>query len=220
MAWWAVCPLERSRRRRILFDWNGQARPTDLKPPSTSSSRSRRRRARRGGAAPRRADHDLRRARSALEPARPTPAGLGVSRGARWGFCFERSFDVIVALLGILKAGAAYLPLEQSYPQDRLDLHAGGCRSLPHRHPIEPGERPFGSPGSEVPSRREQDAPPASGPGSGEEPAASDSMCLRHLHFGLDGEAERSALPPPGREQAGCAWTMRGPGPRHADAQR
>ncbi|MBL4659210.1 MAG: amino acid adenylation domain-containing protein [Alcanivoracaceae bacterium] len=37
------------------------------------------------------------------------------------GLCFERSLDMMVALLAILKAGAAYLPLDPSYPKDRLD---------------------------------------------------------------------------------------------------
>ena len=37
------------------------------------------------------------------------------------GLCVERSIDMLVGLLGILKAGAAYLPLDPSYPADRLD---------------------------------------------------------------------------------------------------
>ncbi|HZE69985.1 MAG TPA: amino acid adenylation domain-containing protein [Pyrinomonadaceae bacterium] len=36
------------------------------------------------------------------------------------GVCIERSVELLVALLGILKAGAAYLPLEPDYPADRL----------------------------------------------------------------------------------------------------
>src|SRR5439155_8100616 len=38
------------------------------------------------------------------------------------GICIERSVDMIVGLLGILKAGAAYLPLDPSYPAKRLSL--------------------------------------------------------------------------------------------------
>jgi amino acid adenylation domain-containing protein len=34
--------------------------------------------------------------------------------------CAERSLDLVVGLLGILKAGAAYLPLDPEYPPDRL----------------------------------------------------------------------------------------------------
>src|SRR5262249_19756509 len=36
------------------------------------------------------------------------------------GLCADRSLDLVVGLLGILKAGSAYLPLDPAYPQDRL----------------------------------------------------------------------------------------------------
>jgi amino acid adenylation domain-containing protein len=36
------------------------------------------------------------------------------------GVCLPRTADMIVALLGILKAGAAYVPLDPRYPKDRL----------------------------------------------------------------------------------------------------
>ena len=36
------------------------------------------------------------------------------------GLCMERSLEMVVALLGILKAGAAYVPLDPSYPRDRI----------------------------------------------------------------------------------------------------
>ncbi|MFC5743626.1 non-ribosomal peptide synthetase [Dyella tabacisoli] len=36
------------------------------------------------------------------------------------GLCVERSFDMVIGLFGILKAGAAYLPLDESYPEERL----------------------------------------------------------------------------------------------------
>ena len=37
------------------------------------------------------------------------------------GLCVERSLDMIIGILGILKAGAAYVPLDPDYPQDRLE---------------------------------------------------------------------------------------------------
>ncbi|WP_193173806.1 non-ribosomal peptide synthetase [Nisaea nitritireducens] len=45
---------------------------------------------------------------------------VGLSDGALVAVCLERSPELIVTLLGILKAGAAYLPLDPTYPADRL----------------------------------------------------------------------------------------------------
>ncbi|MFI6340987.1 amino acid adenylation domain-containing protein [Streptomyces sp. NPDC050535] len=45
---------------------------------------------------------------------------LGVRPEVVVGLCVERSCDMIVALLGILKSGGAYLPLDQDHPADRL----------------------------------------------------------------------------------------------------
>jgi amino acid adenylation domain-containing protein len=45
---------------------------------------------------------------------------LGIGPEARVGVCMERSAELIVALLGILKAGAAYVPLDPAYPAERL----------------------------------------------------------------------------------------------------
>lgn len=44
----------------------------------------------------------------------------GVARGEFVGLCMERSTDLIVAMLAILKAGAAYVPMDPTYPADRL----------------------------------------------------------------------------------------------------
>lgn len=45
---------------------------------------------------------------------------LGVGRGCFVGLLLERSAEVPVALLAILKAGAAYVPLDPDYPPDRV----------------------------------------------------------------------------------------------------
>jgi amino acid adenylation domain-containing protein len=47
-------------------------------------------------------------------------AGFGGER--RVGVLLERSCEMVISLLGILKAGAAYLPLEPSLPADRLQF--------------------------------------------------------------------------------------------------
>jgi non-ribosomal peptide synthetase component F len=48
----------------------------------------------------------------------------GVSRGQRVGLCVERGSDMLAAVLGILKAGAAYVPLDPVFPQERLRFMA------------------------------------------------------------------------------------------------
>lgn len=44
----------------------------------------------------------------------------GVGPEVRVGLCMERSPEMVVSLLGILKAGAAYVPLDPTYPKERL----------------------------------------------------------------------------------------------------
>lgn len=44
----------------------------------------------------------------------------GVRADTAVALCVERSFDMVVALLGVLKAGAAYLPIDPDYPAERI----------------------------------------------------------------------------------------------------
>ena len=44
----------------------------------------------------------------------------GVGPEVLVGLCVSRSLDMMVGLLGILKAGAAYVPLDPTYPKERL----------------------------------------------------------------------------------------------------
>jgi amino acid adenylation domain-containing protein/thioester reductase-like protein len=47
---------------------------------------------------------------------------LGVKPEVLVGICLERSLEMVIAMLGVLKAGGAYIPLDPSYPQDRLAI--------------------------------------------------------------------------------------------------
>ncbi|MGZ3457856.1 MAG: amino acid adenylation domain-containing protein [Archangium sp.] len=44
----------------------------------------------------------------------------GVGPGARVGICMPRDLDMLVGLLGILKTGAAYVPVDSAYPAARI----------------------------------------------------------------------------------------------------
>jgi len=45
---------------------------------------------------------------------------LGIGPDNIIGVCMERSFEMVIGILGVLKAGGAYLPLDPSYPKDRI----------------------------------------------------------------------------------------------------
>lgn len=57
-------------------------------------------------------------------------AGLG--RGALVALCLDRSPDMVAALLGVHRAGAAYLPLDPEFPPARLDyiINDAGAAAL------------------------------------------------------------------------------------------
>src|SRR2546430_8886441 len=50
---------------------------------------------------------------------------LGIAPEERVGVCLERSAELVVALLAVLKAGAAYVPLDPELPPERLAYIAG-----------------------------------------------------------------------------------------------
>jgi amino acid adenylation domain-containing protein len=47
---------------------------------------------------------------------------LGVGNEALVGVLLERSIELVIALLAVLKAGGAYIPLDPSFPKDRLSF--------------------------------------------------------------------------------------------------
>ena len=56
----------------------------------------------------------------------------GIGTESLVGLCFERSVEMVVGLMGIWKAGAAYVPLDPSNPESRLQyiLEDTGIRVL------------------------------------------------------------------------------------------
>ena len=53
----------------------------------------------------------------------------GVGADVPVGICLERSLDLPVAVLGVLKAGGAYLPLDPEYPRERLSFMLGDTKA-------------------------------------------------------------------------------------------
>src|SRR5579859_37843 len=45
---------------------------------------------------------------------------LGVGPETLVGLCLERSFEMVIGIIAILKAGGVYVPLDPRYPEDRL----------------------------------------------------------------------------------------------------
>ncbi len=48
--------------------------------------------------------------------------GLGVGRDVLVGICLERSAEMVVALLAVLRAGGAYVPIDPGFPAERVAL--------------------------------------------------------------------------------------------------
>ncbi len=47
---------------------------------------------------------------------------LGVKPDSKVGICIERSLEMMIGLLGILKSGGCYIPIDPTYPLERLSL--------------------------------------------------------------------------------------------------
>nr|QEO74542.1 condensation domain-containing protein [uncultured bacterium] len=65
---------------------------------------------------------------------------LGVGPESLVGILLERSLEMIVSLLGVLKAGAAYVPLDPAYPAERLSFmieDAGLSLLLTQKHLVD-----------------------------------------------------------------------------------
>ncbi|HEV8377201.1 MAG TPA: amino acid adenylation domain-containing protein, partial [Candidatus Polarisedimenticolia bacterium] len=139
--------LTRGERRRVLVEWSA----SDGSSPETASGSFR---------YPERTIHELFEEQAARRPDEVAivfekrslsyrtvdrKAGalarrlrsLGIGREATVALCLERSPEVIVGMLGILKAGGVYVPLDPAYPRERLEFMLKDSRArviLTQRH--------------------------------------------------------------------------------------
>lgn len=54
-------------------------------------------------------------------------SGLGVTHGQTVAICMERSFEWITSALGVMRSGAAYVPLDTNWPESRLRFALSDC---------------------------------------------------------------------------------------------
>jgi amino acid adenylation domain-containing protein len=101
-------------------------------------------------------------------------AGAGVGPEVPVGLLFERSAEMVIALLAVLKAGGAYLPLDPTYPAERLAymLADSGAPLLLAGVPLDPRLRFTGrvlslaEPAAAPAPRRTQSLPAMAAPGN------------------------------------------------------
>ncbi|MGH8583366.1 MAG: amino acid adenylation domain-containing protein [Gammaproteobacteria bacterium] len=122
--------LDAQERKRVLLDWNDTARayPPDRRVHELISDQARRTPNARAATfqdrqityaeLDRRSDHLAAHLRE-----------RGVGPDVAVGVCAERSIELLIGLLAVLKAGGAYLPLDPEYPDERLKfmLHDAGA---------------------------------------------------------------------------------------------
>ena len=113
--------LTDAERRQVVSDWNATTRsyPANLTLPELFEAQV----ARTPSAPAVEDDHDAL-SYAALDARANQLAhrlrGLGVVRGQLVGIAAERSVEMVVGLLGILKSGGAYVPVDPEYPADRV----------------------------------------------------------------------------------------------------
>lgn len=114
--------LDQEQRRRLLYEWNHAQEPIGISAPSLIS------------AFRQQATQFAERIALVCGDEQLTYAELdrrstglahclqkiGVQPEICVGVCIERSIDLAIALLGIWKAGGVYMPLDPSYPSERL----------------------------------------------------------------------------------------------------
>ncbi len=95
----------------------------------------------------------------------------GIGRGAVVGICLPRSIELVLAVLAVLRAGAAFLPLDPAHPpaRRRVILEGSGAAGLVTHEPVDtaPEDLPVWRPGERGEASRFGGVP-LPGPGSDE----------------------------------------------------
>ncbi|MGW3292139.1 amino acid adenylation domain-containing protein, partial [Streptomyces sp. NPDC001002] len=120
--------LDEAAYRRVLEEWNDTAAPV----PAAPVFRLFEQRAARtpGAAAVLCAENQLSYAELNARANRLARKLVrhGVGPESLVAVCMERSADLVVALLAVLKTGGAYLPLDPEYPRERVEFVLGDAR--------------------------------------------------------------------------------------------
>ncbi len=116
--------------------------------------------------------------------------------------CLGRSAEGIVALLAVLKAGAAYLPMDPSYPDERLRLMLDDAQPSHVITTAALAERIGG--GNALLTRLDADGPRISSHPNTAPPLSAPRLSPRllYLHIRVDGTAERCPSRGPQRRSA------------------
>ena len=119
---------------------------------------------------------------------------LGIVPGDRVAICLERRLELIVAVLAVFKAGAAYVPLDPAYPAARPDRHDRGLLASCRPDPVRPGRCAPRSPRRAARGRAAREPggrctglaglpPPQPGSGRGEPVARTSGLRALHLRL-------------------------------------
>lgn len=55
---------------------------------------------------------------------------IGVESESKVGILLDRGLDMIVAVIGVMKSGGAYIPLDESYPEERINFILNDCQAM------------------------------------------------------------------------------------------
>jgi nonribosomal peptide synthetase DhbF len=122
--------LEESERRKILIDWNATAYPV----AQTTLPLLFEQQVERSPDAPALLFEDETFSYAEVNQRANRLAHHLISNGIGpeniVGLAIDRSPDLVIALLAVLKAGAAYLPLDPNYPEARINFMIGDARPV------------------------------------------------------------------------------------------